>query len=285
MAAIVGRELLRTRAIDVAAGLAFWTMMSMIPLLMTVVAVISLLHLPSLIPEMLSVLAMLVPPSALTMVERMVAALLTPHRGVLSFGLLSYIWSSTGGFTSLIAALDIAYDVTQERSWVRDRLQAILLTFTSGGLLTISLLALVAGPDFARFVNRLMAVPPAFARLWPVIRVGTVFVCFVVALELAYFLGPNLKQRFKSTLPGAIFSIAVWFLGSAGLAFYLNHLSNFSKLYGGMGAVLALMFWIYLIALATLAGAELNAELAKRWDGLVRGTGEVKGEAEMPRAA
>ncbi|MGA8111063.1 MAG: YihY/virulence factor BrkB family protein [Acidobacteriaceae bacterium] len=285
MATVVGRELLRTRAIDVAAGLAFWTMMSMIPLLMTVVAVISLLHLPSLIPEMLSVLAMLVPPSALTMVERMVAALLTPHRGVLSFGLLSYIWSSTGGFTSLIAALDIAYDVTHERSWVRDRLQAILLTFTSGGLLTISLLALLAGPDFARFVNRLMAVPPVFARLWPVIRVGTVFVCFVVALELAYFLGPNLKQRFKSTLPGAIFAIAVWFLGSAGLAFYLNHLSNFSKLYGGMGAVLALMFWIYLIALATLAGAELNAELAKRWDGLVRGTGEVKGEVEMPRAA
>jgi membrane protein len=278
------RELQRTRVLDVAAGLAFWSMMSMIPLLMMVVSLLALLHLPSLIPEMLTVLAMLAPPSALSMVEKMVGALLTPHRGALSFGLLSYIWSSTGGFTSLISALDIAYDVKRERTWLRDRLQAILLTFTSGGLLTVSLLALLAGPGFLRFVNEITILPPAVQKLWPVIRVATVFICFVLALELAYFLGPHVKQRFKATLPGALFAIAVWFVGSAGLAFYLDHLSNLSKLYGGMGAVLALMFWVYLIALATLAGAELNAELAKRWAGLVRGTGGVK-TADLGRAA
>lgn len=264
LAVIVGRELIRTRVIDVAGGLAFWSMMSMVPLLMTVVAIVSLLHLPNLVPEMLAVMSMLVPPSALTMVEKMMGALLTPHRGVLSFGLVSYIWSSTGGFTSLISSLDIAYDVKKERSWVRDRLQALLLTFTSGGLLLIALLALVLGPDFARFVNQIVSVPRVVERLWPVIRYGAVFVCFVLALELAYFLGPNCRQKFKTTLPGALFAIAIWFLGSAGLAFYLDHMGSYSRLYGGMGAVLALMFWIYLIALATLVGAELNAELNKR---------------------
>lgn len=269
MAGVVVRELLRTRAIDVAAGLAFWSMMSMIPLMMMVVAFISLLHLPGLIPQMLAVLQMLVPPSALAMVEKMVGALLRPHGGMLGFGVLSYLWSATGGFTALISALDIAYDVKKERTWVRDRLQAILLTFTSGGLLTISLLALLAGPDFVHFTNSIIRVPPPLEKLWPVIRFGTVFVCFVVALELAYFLGPNIRQRFKKTLPGAVFAMVVWFAGSAGLAFYFDHFSNYSKLYGGMGAVLALMFWAYLIALATLAGAELNAELAKRWDGLM----------------
>jgi membrane protein len=284
MAVIVGRELVRTRALDVAAGLAFWAMMSMIPLLMAVVAIVSLLHLPTLIPQLLSVLAMLVPPSALALMEKLVGTLLTPHRGVLSFGLATYVWSSTGMFTSLIAALDIAYDVKKERSWVRDRIQAILLTFTSGGLLTIALLMLVAGPDFVHFVNRFMVVPPQLEKLWPVIRYGTVFICFVVALELVYFLAPNRKQHFKSSLPGALFAIGVWFLGSAGLAYYLDHLSNFAKLYGGMGALLALMFWIYLVALATLAGAELNAELEKRWRGLVRGDAVVTAEPQ-PKAA
>ena len=283
MATIVTRELLRTRAIDVAASLAFWSMMSMIPLLMTVVAIVSLLHLPSLIPQLLSVMAMLVPPNALTLMEKLVGTLLTPHTGVLSFGLASYIWSSTGMFTSLIAALDIAYDVKQERSWIRNRIRAIVLTFTSGGLLTIALLMLVAGPDFVHFVEEFMAVPPHLEKLWPLIRYGTVIVCFVVALELVYFLAPNRRQRFKATLPGAVFAIGVWFVGSAGLAFYLDHLSNFAKLYGGMGAVLALMFWIYLVALATLTGAELNAELAKRWRGLVRGGAEAT--AELGRAA
>lgn len=271
LAVIVERELIRTRVFDVAAGLAFWSMMSMIPLLLTVTALLSLLHLPNLYPQLLSTMALLVPPDALALVERMVGNLLRPHTGMFSFGILSYIWSTTGGFTALITALNIAYDVVTPRSWIRDRLQALLLALTSGGLLTISLLALVAGPDFARFVGEALPIPAALEKLWPVIRLGTVFVGFVVALELVYFLGPNLKQRFKSTLPGAIFAIAMWFAGSAGLAFYLNHMSNYSRMYGGMGAILALMFWIYLMALATLIGAEMNAELAKRRDSLLRG--------------
>ena len=205
------------------------------------------------------------------MVERMVGSLLAPHRGMLSFGILSYIWSTTGGFTALITALNVAYDVTKPRSWLRDRLQALVLASTSGGLLTVSLLALVAGPHFGHFLANTFPIPGAFERMWPAIRIATVFSTFVVALELVYFLAPNRRQRFTSTLPGAIVAIALWFVGSSGLAFYLNHLTNYSRLYGGMGAVIGLMFWIYLTALAILIGGEANAELAKRMDSLFRG--------------
>lgn len=271
LANIVGHELIRTKVFDVAAGVAFWCMMSMIPLLMTVVALISLLPIPSLLPQLLGVMAILVPPQSLAMVEKMVGNLLTPHGGALSFGLVSYIWSTTGAFTSLISALDIAYDVKVERSWLRDRLQALILTFTSGGLISISLLALIAGPDFGRFLGQIAPIPAAFEKMWPLLRLATVFVCFVIGLELVYFLGPNMRQRFRSTLPGAIFATALWFAGSFGLAFYLDHMTNYSRMYGGMGAVIGLMFWIYLIALAILIGAELNAEIAKRRDSLFRG--------------
>jgi membrane protein len=190
---------------------------------------------------------------------------------MLSFGILSYIWSTTGGFTALITGLNVAYDVTTPRSWTRDRLQALILASTSGGLLTVSMLALIAGPHFGHFLGEVFPVPRAFERMWPMIRIATVFMTFVVALELVYFLGPNRRQRFKSTLPGAIVAIGLWFIGSAGLAFYLDHLAHYSRLYGGMGAIIGLMFWIYLTALAILIGAELNAELAKRRDSLFRG--------------
>jgi membrane protein len=288
LAGIVGRELIRTRVIDAAAAVAFWSMMSMVPLLMTVVALMSLLRLPELAPQLLGVLAMLVPPNSLDMVESMAGTLLTPHRGVLSIGVVSYVWSSTGGFTSLISALDVAYDVQKERTWLRDRLQAVILTFTSGGLLTLSLLALLAGPHFAHFMGQIVPVPQLLERLWPAIRIATVFVCFVVGLELVYFLGPNVRQRFSSTLPGAIFAIGVWFAGSAGLSFYLDHFSGYSRMYGGMGAVMGLMFWIYLTALAVLIGAELNAELAKWRDGRQLGDPcaiRREGTAEVGKAA
>lgn len=270
LSAIVARELIRTKVVDVAAGVAFWVMLSMIPLLMIVIALISILPIPSLMPQLLGVMAVLVPPQSLSMVETMIGNLLGPHRGVLSFGILSYVWASTGGFTSLITALNLAYDVKVERSWLRDRLQALLLTFTSGGLLTVSLLGLIAGPHFAHFLGRIFPVPDVFERLWPFARLATIFVCFVLALELLYFLGPNMRQRFRSTLPGAVFAIAVWFAGSSCLAFYLNHFAHYSHLYGGMGAVIGLMFWFYLTALAILIGAEMNAEIAKRRDALFR---------------
>ncbi len=281
LAKIVGKELIRTDVVDVAAGLAFWSMMSMVPLLITVAALLSLIRLPGLLPQLLSVMALLVPPDSLSMVEKMIGSLLEPHRGMLSFGILSYIWSTTGGFTSLITALNVAYDVTTPRSWLRDRLRAVILTSTSGGLLTVSLLALLAGPHFGHFMTNTFPIPAAFERMWPAIRIATVFVTFVVALELVYFLAPNRKQRFTSTLPGAIVAIALWFVGSSGLAFYLNHLTNYSRLYGGMGAVIGLMFWIYLTALAILIGAEVNAELAKRRDSLFRA--QVKASEGMAR--
>ena len=271
LSVIVARELMRTDVFDVAAGLAFWSMMSMVPLLITVAAVLALLRVPGLLPQLLGVMAMLVPADSLSMVEKMVGGLLEPHRGMLSFGILSYIWSTTGGFTALIFALNIAYDVTEPRSWLRDRLQAVILTSTSGGLLTVSLLALLAGPHFGHLLGQIFPIPGAFERMWPMIRIATVFIAFVVALELVYFLGPNRRQRFSSSLPGAIVAIALWFAGSAGLSFYLNHLAHYSRLYGGMGALMGLMFWIYLTALAILIGAETNAELAKRRDSLFRG--------------
>lgn len=283
LAIIVVRELIRTRVFDAAAGLAFWSMLSMVPLLMAVVALLSLLHLPSLLPQLLGVLAILVPPESLSMVETMVGGLLTPHRGVLSFGIISYVWSTTGGFTAMISALNVAYDVTVPRSWLRDRLQALVLTCTSGGLLTLSLLALLLGPHFGHLLGEIFAIPPGLEKMWPVIRFVTVFVCFVMALELVYFLGPNMRQRFTSTLPGAIFAIALWFAGSAGLAFYLNHLANYSRMYGGMGALIGLMIWVYLTALAILIGAEVNAELAKRRDSLFRG--HVKATARQAAGA
>jgi membrane protein len=271
LSVIVSRELIRTNVFDVAAGLAFWSMMSLVPLLITIAALLSLLRLPGLLPQLLGVMAILVPADALSMVEKMVGGLLEPHRGMLSFGILSYIWSTTGAFTALITGLNVAYDVTKPRSWLRDRLQALILAGTSGGLLTVSLLALIAGPHFGHFLAQTFPIPGSFEKMWPAIRVATVFVGFVVALELVYFLGPRSRQRFTSTLPGAIVAIALWFTGSAGLSFYLNHLAHYSRIYGGMGAVIGLMFWIYLTALAILIGAETNAELAKRRDSLYRG--------------
>lgn len=271
LARIVSHELLRTKIIDSASALSFWFMLSMVPLLMAVVALVSLLPVRNLVPQLMAEVAILVPAGSLSIVEQLLGHLLQPHTAAFSFGVVFYIWSSTSGFTSMISALNVAYDVTEERTWIRDRLQAILLTFTSGALLSISLLAIVAGPRFGGILSQMVHIPKFVRDMWPAIRIGTVVVTFGLGLEIVYFLAPNRRQRFRSTIPGSVLAICLWFGGSYSLGFYMHHFGDYSRLYEGMGSIFAIMFWVYMTALVILIGGEVNAELAKRRDSIYRG--------------
>ena len=262
---VVYRELWRTRVFTIAAALAFYFLLSLVPLIVIFSSLLQFLPVPNIFQQLLDLMAQIVPADSMSFVESLVASILTPDRGkLLSYGVAGYLWAATGGFSSLIEALDIAYDVEKSRPWWRDRLRALLLTFTSGGLVSVSLLALIAGPHFGHFLSQYFPTPRAFEHLWPLLRLSLTFFAFVFSLELIYYLGPNAKHSFSSTQPGALCAIAIWFLGSTGLSFYLDHLSNYNATYGSMGALAGLMLWFYLTALAILIGAELNAELAKR---------------------
>jgi membrane protein len=265
LAVIVYDELWRTRAFTIAAALAFYFLLSMVPLLIVFSSLLQFVPIPNVFQQLLDLLAELVPADSMSFVERIVSDILTPNRGkLLSFGVLGYLWSASGGFSALIESLDIAYDVPVSRVWWRDRLRALVLTFTSGGLVSVSILLLIAGPHFGHFLTLIFPMTGAFEYLWPLLRVALTFATFVASLEFVYYLGPNSRHSFSSTLPGAVIAIGVWFLGSAALSFYLGHFSNYNTTYGSMGAVIGLMLWFYLTGLAILTGAELNAELTKQ---------------------
>ncbi|MFT4111694.1 YihY/virulence factor BrkB family protein [Silvibacterium sp.] len=264
---LIYNELWRTRAFTIAAALAYYFLLSLVPLIVIFSSLLQFLPVPDVFQGMLNLMAEVVPADSLNFVETILASILTPNRGkLLSFGVAGYLWAATGGFSSLIEALDIAYDVPdkKQRSWWRNRLQALLLTFTSGGLVSISLVALLAGPEFGHFLTRLLPIPQSFEHLWPLLRLAVTFLTFFLSLELIYYLGPNTTHRFSTTQPGALVAITVWFLGSTSLSYYLGHLSNYNTTYGSMGALVGLMLWFYMTAVAILIGAELNAELCKR---------------------
>jgi membrane protein len=86
------------------------------------------------------------------------------------------------------------------------------------------------------------------------------------AIALVYFLGPNLKARRRGQviLPGAIVALIGWLTASAGLRFYLDYFSTFGRTYGSLGAVIALLLWLYLTGAALLLGAEINSGVQAR---------------------
>jgi membrane protein len=98
--------------------------------------------------------------------------------------------------------------------------------------------------------------------LFPYIHrtVATAFT--ILGIEALYFLAPNGKRQFRATLPGATLAVGFWLALSYGLDAYFSHFGIFDKTYGTLGAVIALLVWLYWGGFAVLLGAELNAELA-----------------------
>ncbi len=265
LSVILLNEIMRTRALTIGAAVAFFGLMSFVPLLMMAAALLSILPVPNLFDQLLNMLAVVVPPDAMTFVSTVLQSILTSHpTRIFSIGILSYLWAASGCFSSLIEALDIAYDVAVERSWIRTRLVSLLLTFVCGGLFLVTMLCVFVGPQAMRFIAEVMALPHSFLLIWGPLRAVLMFVLVVTNVMLLYHIGPNRRTRFKTALPGAAFAVSIWFLGSMILDFYLGHFSNYSATYGSLGAIIILMLWLYLTTVSILIGAELNAELWKR---------------------
>ena len=276
LAGKVWEDIQCTRATSVAAGLAYYFLFSLFPLLLVAATLLGFLPIPNLFGRGVHLMSQFIPQDAMGMVRETLRGMLSPHRtGLLSFGVVTAIWSASGGFSSLIDALDIAYDAKKSRGYLMNRLIAFALTFIVGGLFTIALIATVLGPEFGHFLTRHAHLSAAWTFVWPVVRWAIMLVSVVLAVELLYFIAPNVKQKFWATLPGALLAVMVWVGASYGLGIYFSHFSSYNKTYGTLGAVMALMLWLWITSLIIIVGAELNAELIKA-EGL-----RLKGQAKL----
>jgi membrane protein len=121
----------------------------------------------------------------------------------------------------------------------------------------------LVGPRFGDWLAARLEVSAVFVAVWPFLRWSIAIGFAILAVEVLYFLAPNVKQRFVATLPGAILSVAAWNGLSFVLGIYFRHFANYNRTYGTLAGLIAFMVWLYWTSFALLVGAELNAELAK----------------------
>jgi membrane protein len=209
-------------------------------------------------------MARVVPPDAMGVVRGVLKDVLsTGHPKLLSLGIAATLWSGSGGFSSMIEALNVAYDVPETRPWWRTRLLALWLTFAIGIFFVVALGFMVVGPEFGGWLAAKVHLRPAFAFAWNWIRWAVAIAFTIIGVELIYFLAPNVKQRFLATLPGAAVAVGGWIGASYLLGIYIRHFGQFNKTYGTLGAAVALLVWFYWTNISILFGAEINSELRK----------------------
>lgn len=271
-------DVLRNHTMQMAAALAYYFVLSLFPALIFLSAVVAYLPVPDLFGQALGVMARVLPPDSMGLVRRVLSDVITPNKGTfLSLGILGTLWAASGGFSAAIEALNIAYEVGDDRPFWKTRPLAVGLAFMTGALLLVALSVMLVGPKFGEWVASRVHLANLFVLLWPYIHWSIAIGFTIVAVEALYYLAPNVKQRFLATLPGAILAVGCWIALSYLLGIYFRHFTNFNKTYGTLGAAIALMVWLYWTGFAMLVGAELNCELAK-----ISSEGRIEEKHEPP---
>jgi membrane protein len=261
-------DVVRNHTTQMAAALSYYFVLSLFPALIFLSAVVAYLPVPDLFGQALGLMARFIPPDSMGLVRRILADVVTPNRGAfLSFGILGTLWAASGGFSAAIEALNVAYDVQDDRPFWKTRPLAVGLALAIGGLLLLTLAVMIVGPRFGEWLASRVHLSNVFVFLWPFIHWSIAIAFTILAVEALYYLAPNVKQRFLATLPGAMLAVGCWIALSYLLGFYFRHFANFNKTYGTLGAGIALMVWLYWTGFAILVGAELNSELAKSSSG------------------
>jgi len=258
------RNVLRHHTLQMAAALSYYFVLSLFPGLIFLSAVLAYLPVPDLFNHTLALMARFLPADTMGLVGRILTDVISPKRGAfLSLGILGTLWSASGAFAATIEALNIAYEVEDDRPIWKTRPLAVALAFITGGLMLVAVSVMMVGPRFGAWLAAQIQLSAVFVLLWPYIH-WTVAIGFVVlAVEALYFLAPNIRPRFRATFPGAVLAVSFWTMLSYLLGDYFRHFGNFNKTYGTLGGAIALMVWLYWTGFGMLVGAELNCALAK----------------------
>jgi membrane protein len=273
-------DIMNNHTMYMAAGLSYYFVMSLFPLLILAAAVLSFLPIPHLFDQILNVMARVVPQEGMGLVRKVVASVVTPQQGgLLTAGILGTLWTASSGFAAVIEALNVAYDVPENRPIWKTRLLALGLTFVIGILLVVALAFMILGPKLGEWLANLVQLGPTFMAVWPVLRWGLAIAFVVLGVELMFFWAPNVRQRFSATLPGAVIGVGFWIGSSYALGLYFQHFANYNKTYGVLGAAIILLVWLYWSWFAILVGAEVNSQIVQ-----ARGHGALELKQKPPEA-
>jgi len=244
-----------------AAGIAYYAMLSIFPGMSALVLTYGLVADPLTIERQADALTGILPGEALHLLSDQLKSLVSAPRESLGIGLLISLlvalWSSTAGTSAMMNALTIAYNGKEERGLLH--FYGLSIALTVGGVIFLLLaLLLIAGVPAA--VAEL-PLPEFWRQLLPLLRFPLLAILALLGIGTLYRLAPDRKKPGWDFLrPGTIAASLLWLAGSFAFSFYAAHFGSYDKTYGSVGAVALLLVWLYVTAYIVLAGAAMNGE-------------------------
>jgi len=260
-------ELAHSRLQNGAAAMAFFSMLAIFPTAIFVLSLLPYLPIEDLQRAVFELLGDLMPREAAELFSDTVHKTVSErHTGLLSFGLLFGVWSATSGVLATLEQLDVVRREEQPRSAVRTRGLALLLLIPLSLLVVLTFGLVIFGGKLQGMIIGAMGSSPLLLFCFAGVRWLVIMLAILAAIAFMYRVGPTQSRPFQLFSPGAIFATLGLMVVSFGFRFYVSEFGSYDAIYGGLGAVIALLVWLYVAAWMFLLGAAIDELVRKPTD-------------------
>lgn len=255
-------EFSEDRVTLIAAGATFYLLLSLFPALAAFVSIYGFVADPTTIADHIAFLGGILPSGGVEMIQSQLQSLISADQNSLSFafifGLLFALYSANNGVLTLFEAMNIAYDETEKRSYLK--LYGTSLLFTLGAIIIAILFIVSVGvvPAVLSFLH-LGSVTEVLISLlrWPVL-----FAASVLGISVLYRYGPSRERaKWRWVTWGSAIATVIWIVASILFSWYLTNFADYNATYGSLGAVIGFMMWTWISVTILIFGAELNSEM------------------------
>ncbi len=249
----------------ISAGVAYYGFLTLIPALGALVLTYGLVTDPGEVATQMRAIVQHVPADAAKLIDDQLTGVVqtaTGKKGLgLALALVLALYGAMKGAGAVVVALNVAYEVPEERSFIWTTLINAAVTV---GAVLVAIAGLAAGSVFAALGTAAAGLPPVVVMALKVVSWLVTAAIAVTAVALLYRYAPNRREaRWQWVTPGSLLTTAGFLVVTLGFGVYAKNFGHYGATYGSLGAVVVLLLWLYLSAYVLLIGAELNAELER----------------------
>ena len=246
---------------DSAAALAYYFVFSLFPFLFFLATLTAFIpYIRSSVDTIMERAHAILPAQAVGLIETHLRGLVdTPRPRLLTIGLLATFYSASRGVDALRKTLNLAYDVKESRTWWHTELVAFGMTLGGAVLTLIAITAVTAGGAAGFWLAGKLGIAHGYVMVWSWLRWPVTALVIMFCAALAYYVLPDVKQKFKFITPGSVVGTLVWLLGTWGFSVYARNFGSYNVTYGSIGGVIVLLTWFYISGFIFLMGGEMNA--------------------------
>ena len=253
-----------------ASSLAFNFFLAFFPSIIVFLTLIPYIPVNGLQETLMELLNVVLPPSTNEITFQALDDIINNTRaGLLSIGFLLALYFSTNGINSLIEAFNASYHIRENRPIIQQRILSLGLTLLLSFMLIIAMGLIIFGKFVVAYLTEYKLITQYAGGLILYGKWFTILLVLWLGISVLFHLGPSIKSKWKLFTPGSILATLGIIITSIGFNYYINHFSQYNKIYGSIGTLMIILIWMYFNSIILLTGFELNASISNakgKWE-------------------